>query len=237
MDKIKNIFREVAPEATDFSFYFDDDGIKEAGGDYCYNLFIVCREGWGRLSGFQIDEYREIVKRLDWIEEEFTAHQDGTGAYKSYKEIMEDYGLHYTPNACHALKELIFGSNFDSSDPETVAAFLTIKTRRPWDVVSARGYSQGDYCQVVYCKDFHKEPEAYGEIWLGAGREFEYIALDDDGNEVDTCYGFIVADCQAWRDEEYKRLLCEWEGCKPEETALEMIDGSHTYTKYEYRTA
>lgn len=237
MGNIRKIFREVSPEATDFSFYFDDDGIKEAGGDFCYTLFIVCREGWGRISGFQIDEYREIVKRLDWIEEEFTDHQDGTGAYKSYKEIMEDYGLHYTPNACHALKELIFSGNFDSSAPETVAAFLTIKTGRAWDVVSARGYCQGDYCEVVYCKDFHTEPKAYGEIWLGAGREFEYIALDDDGNEIERVGGYIIADCQAWKDEDYKRLLCEWEGCKPEETALEMIDGSHTWTEYEYRTA
>lgn len=237
MGNIRKIFREVEPEATDFSFYFDDDGIKEAGGDFCYSLFIVQRERYGRLYGFQIDEYREIVKRLDWIEEEFTAHQEGTGAYKSYKEIMEDYGLHYTPNACHALKELIFSGNFDSSDPETVAAFLTIKTGRAWDVVSARGYSQGDYCEIVYCKDFHKEPEAYGEIWLGAGKEFEYIEFDEDGNEIERVGGYIIADCQAWKDEDYKRLLCEWEGCKPEETALEMIDGSRTYTQYSYRTA
>lgn len=236
MGNIRKIFREVSPEATDFSFYFDDDGIKEDGGDFCYSLFIVQRERCGRLYGFQIDEYREIVKRLDWIEEEFTAHQEGTGAYKSYKEIMEDYGLHYTPNACHALKELVFSMD-DSSDPETVAAYLTIKTGKPWDVVSARGYCQGDYCEVVYCKEFHKEPEAYGEIWLGAGKEFEYIELDEDGNEIERVGGYIIADCQAWKDEDYKRLLCVWEGCKPEETALEMIDGSRTYTQYSYRTA
>lgn len=237
MGNIKNIFREVSPEATDFSFYFDNDVIKEAGGDFCYNLFIVSREGWGRISGFQIDEYLEIVKRMDWIYEEFSVHRDGTGAYKSYKEIMEDYGLHYTPNSCHALKELIFSGDFDSSAPQTVAAYLTIKTGKPWDVVIARGYCQGDYCEVVYCKDFHEEPEAYGEIWLGAGREFEYIDLDDDGNEIERVGGYIIADCQACKDEDYKCLLCEWESCEPEETALEMIDGSRTWTEYEYRTA
>lgn len=237
MGNIKHVIREVSPEATDFSFYFDDDGIKEAGGDFCYSLFIVQRERYGRLYGFQIDEYREIVKRLDWIEEEFTAHQEGTGAYKSYKEIMEDYGLHYTPNACHALKELIFSGDFDSSDPETVAAYLTIKTGKPWDVASARGYSQGDYCEIVYCKEFHSRPEAYGEIWLGAGKEFCVIDLDDNGNEIDSCYGYIVADCEARKDEEYKRLVCEWAGIDEAETRLEMIDDWHTYTKYEYRTA
>lgn len=235
MENIKHIFREVSPEATDFSFYFDDDGIKEAGGDFCYNLFIVQRERYGRLYGFQIDEYREIARELYNVADDF---DNVPGAYTpSFKQVMKDYGLHYTPQRCHALKELVFDDEFDSENPETVAAYLTIKTGKAWDVASARGYSQGDYCQVVYCKDFHEEPKAYGEIWLGAGREFEYIALDDDGNEIERVGGYIIADCQAWRDEDYKRLLCEWEGVKPEETALEMIDGSHTWTEYEYRTA
>lgn len=40
---IKYIIREVPPEQTEFSFYFDNDGLKEIGGDYCYNLFIVAQ--------------------------------------------------------------------------------------------------------------------------------------------------------------------------------------------------
>ena len=35
MNKIKNIIREVPPEACELSFYFDDDGLTEAGGDFC----------------------------------------------------------------------------------------------------------------------------------------------------------------------------------------------------------
>lgn len=54
---IKNIIREVAPEACDFRTYFDDDGLTRAAGAYCYTLFIVSNEGWGRISGFNIDEY------------------------------------------------------------------------------------------------------------------------------------------------------------------------------------
>ena len=233
---IRNIIREVPPEQCEFSYYFDDDGIREAGGDFCYNLFIITRERWNRISGFQADEYKRIVQELDYIAEEFEALRDGDSAYKSYKEIMHDYRISYTPNRCHALKELIFGMD-DTSDPETVAAYLTIKTGREWDTVSATGYCQGDFCTVVYCKDFHKEPLAYGEIWLGAGREFCVIDLDDDGNEIDTCYGFIVADCQAWKDEDYKRLVCEWDGLNPEETELQMIENAWTRTEYEYRTA
>ena len=37
----KYIIREVDPESCDFSYYFDDDGLSEAGGDFCYTLFIV----------------------------------------------------------------------------------------------------------------------------------------------------------------------------------------------------
>ena len=238
-NKIKHVIREVTPEATDFSFYFDNDGIKEAGGDFCYNLFIICRDRYGRISGFQAEEYKEIVQTLSYIEQDFSNVKTGDGWSNqgSYKEVMEDYGLHYTPHKCHELKELIFGDAFDSSDPDTVAAFLTIKTGKPWDTVSARGYSQGDFCQVLYCKDFHSNPKAYGEIWLGAGKEFCVIDLDEDGNEADSCYGYIVADCEAWKDEEYKKLVCSWAGISEAETRLEMIDGYHTYTRYEYRTA
>ena len=33
--KINYIIREVPPEQSDFSIYFDDDRLKESGGDYC----------------------------------------------------------------------------------------------------------------------------------------------------------------------------------------------------------
>ena len=58
--KTKYIIREVPPEQTDFSYYFDDDGLTEAGGDYCYNLFIVAQSR--RSSGFNEEEYQNIYK-------------------------------------------------------------------------------------------------------------------------------------------------------------------------------
>ncbi|HHX71168.1 MAG TPA: hypothetical protein GX708_24375, partial [Gallicola sp.] len=61
--------------------------------------------------------------------------------------------------------------------------------------------------------------------------------LDENGEEDYTVWGYIIADCQAWKDEDYKRLVCEW-ACIPEEEArLEIIDGSKSYTSYTYRTA
>ena len=43
MKNIKHIIREVPPEQAYLSFYFEDDGLTSAGGDYCYNLFIVAQ--------------------------------------------------------------------------------------------------------------------------------------------------------------------------------------------------
>lgn len=65
---------------------------------------------------------------------------------------------------------------------------------------------------------------------MGCGKEFCVIDVDEGGNETDECYGYIIADCQARQDEDYKKLVCEWDGINEEETRLEMIDGSTTQT-------
>lgn len=221
---VNHIIREIPPEQCEFSYYFDDDGIREAGGDFCYNLFVVSFDRWNRVEGFQADIYKDITKEIDEIGEYFQDVKDGYKEFfRSYRAIMEYFHIDYSPRKCHALKEF-FENMEDSMDPETVAAYLTITTGRPWNVDSARGYCQGDYVEIVYCSDFHKNPRAYGEIYLGAGKEFCVIDLDENGEESDTVYGYIVADCEAWTDEEYKRLVCEWAGIQEEETQLEMIE-------------
>ena len=230
----KYIVREVPPEQAEFSWYFDDDGLTEAGGDFCYNLFIISRERYGRYYGFNIETYKDIVSRIEDLADSFS-YVPGE-YFKSYKAAMEDARIRYSPQRCKALKDLLLDLN-DASDPETVAEYLTITTGKQWDVASATGYRQGDYCEIVYCKQYHKEPIAYGEVWLGAAKEFCVIDLDEDGNELESVYGYIVADCQAWRDEDYKRLVCEWAGIPEEETRLEMVDGYTVSKSYSYRTA
>lgn len=46
-----------------------------------------------------------------------------------------------------------------------------------------------------------------------------------------------MADCEAWTDEQYKKIVCEWAGIEPGETELQMIDGYSVRTVYNYRTA
>ena len=91
---------------------------------------------------------------------------------------------------------------------------------------------------MVYCPEHYKQGvKAYGEVWLGCAKEFGVIDLDENGEETDSCWGYIVADCEARDDADYKRLVCEWAGIKPEETTLEMIDGYSVQTVCKYRTA
>ncbi len=132
------------------------------------------------------------------------------------------------------LKE--WAKHADTSDTETIAGFLTITTGKTWTVDSARGYCQGDYVKMVYCPEHYKDGvKHYGEIWLGAGTEFSIIFLNETGEEDYTVYGYIVADSQAWKEEDCKKLICEWAGIPEDETRLEMIDSYRTVTKYTYR--
>ena len=238
--KIKNIIREVPGEQAELSMYFDGDCFNENAGDYGYTLFIISKLGYGRLGGLNIDEYKrvqdeaqELLDNFEWVDDEKPDYQ---GNIYCDEQALNDAGIGYTSHKCHLLRE--WAKDADIDKPESIAAYLSITTGKTWEVSSAYGYCQGDYVQIVYCKQYYPENvEKYGEIWLGAAKEFCVIDLDENGEEADSCYGFIVADCEARGDDDYKRLVCEWAGIKSEETRLEMIDGYHTYTKYEYRTA
>lgn len=237
---IKNIIREVPGEQAELSFYFDGDCFSEGAGDYGYTLFIISKLGYGRLGGLNIDEYKrvqdqsqELLDNFEWVDDEKPDYQ---GNIYCDEQALNDAGIGYTSHKCHLLRE--WAKDADPDKPESIAAYLSITTGKEWDVSSAYGYCQGDYVQIVYCKQYYPENvQKYGEIWLGAAKEFTVIALDENGEEQDRVYGYIVADCEARTDADYKRLVCEWEGLNPEETELQMIDGYHTYTKYDYRTA
>lgn len=252
--KIRHIVREVPPEQSDFSSYFDDDGLKESGGDYCYNLFIVAQSR--NSSGFNEKEYSSLQTEIENLLEMYNdiVEKSNYAQYSSIGAMLFDVGL---INSIHntrrikAITEWLKACNEKPNSPwrnyetqaeafpeETTAEYLTFKTGKQWSTDSATGYCQGDYVKMVYCPEHYKDGvKHYGEIWLGAGREFYTIELDENGEETETCYGYIIADCQARTDEDYKRLVCDWACIPEEETQLEMIENSQIYTKYSYRTA
>ena len=84
---MKYIIREIAPENAVFEPYFDDDGLTEKGGDYCYHLFIVCNGSYNRLNGFNIEEYKKIRARAENIINGFSDVEEG---YISSYDVVEE---------------------------------------------------------------------------------------------------------------------------------------------------
>lgn len=237
---MKHLIREIEPESAELQFYFDGDTFTSRAGDFCYTLFIVVNEGYGRLSGLNIDEYKEVKQRAGRILDGFNYVDNGgrnyDGKKATYKECMEDENIRFNPTTCARLRK--WSENADEDKPEDIAAFLTIITGRKWDVSSARGYCQGDYCELVYCTDIYTEQDIdiAGDIYLGCAKEFCVVDYNDDGTEYDDAtYGYIVADCQVRTDEDYRRIICEYAGIEPEDTTLELINGYSTHTTYSYR--
>ena len=251
MKNIKHIIREIPAEQSELSFYFDDDGLKEISGDYCNSLFIVAQSD--RSSGFNEKEYAELQNEIENLLEMYNdiINKSNYANYSSIGAMLFDYGIINNIHNSRMIKKYIAffqdcntilghpysnRSKFNAHNEEMTAEYLKLKTGKQWTTDYATGYSQGDYVKMVYCADHYTQGvKHYGEVWLGAAKEFCTIDLDENGQETNECYGFIVADCQARNDDDYKKLVCNWAGLDENKTRLEMIDGQKTYTKYSYR--
>ena len=219
---MKIIAKEVNPSHVDFSFYFDDEGLTNKGGENCA-VYIVPTDR-RRYSGFNMEEYREIEEKAKAIIDGFCDVNDKwPNGYATYKEAMEDNAIPYTSRKCHLLKEWAkYANPYDTSD---IAEFLTITTGEEWAVRSFTGYSQGGYCEVVYCVSRYT-PEhitEIGKFWLGCGTEFC----------IDGCYGYYVIDELRWEEgEKLRQYLADCYGCKPEELEIYLYNGEHVVTDY-----
>jgi hypothetical protein len=195
----KIIAKEVNPSHVDFSYYFDDEGLTSKGGENCAIYIVPVNRI--RYNGFNMDEYREIEQQA--------------------QAVIDDYEDGYSID--EALREWVKHAN--TSDTESIAEYLTITTGEKWEVKSFTGYSQGDYCEVVYCTN-HYTPEHINEIgkfWLGCGTEFC----------IDGCYGYYVPDTIRWREgDELRQYLADCYGCKRDELEIYLYDGERIVTKY-----
>jgi len=217
----KIIAKEVPPSNVDFRYYFDDEGLKSVSGKNCA-VFVVPADR-RRYSGFNMEEYEEIERTADSLIETFEEVSPKNEYYPTYKEAMLSHNIDYTSRKCHLLKKWAeYANPYDTSD---IAEFLTITTGEEWNVRAFRGYSQGDYCEVVYCKAHHSEERIteIGKFWLGCGTEF---CIDD-------CYGYYVPDTIRWPEgETLRKYLADCYGCKPEELEIYLYDGEHIVTDY-----
>lgn len=251
--KKKYIIREVPAEETEFNYYFDDDGFTGKGEDYCYNLFIVAQSR--NVKGFNEKEYNNNQEEIGDLLVNYSdiIHENEWREYSSVGVMLLNNGLIEDSHQTQRIEAFTaffakclekpsspyrnYDNKFSAFNEEMTAEYLTLKTGKEWATDSAYGYCQGDYVKMVYCKECYKDgAKQYGEIWLGAAKEFYLVDLDENGEEGESCYGYMVADCQARTDEDYKRFICKLEGISEEETTLEMVDGQQTYVKYTYRS-
>jgi hypothetical protein len=195
----KIIAKEVNPAYVDFSFYFYDDSLKSVSGENCA-VYIVPGDR-RRYGGFNLDEYREIELHAQAV---INDYENGYPVEETLKEWAEYADPHNTND---------------------IAEFLTITTGEKWEVKAFTGYSQGDYCEVVYCVN-HYTPEhitEIGELWLGCGTEFC----------IEGCYGYFVPESIRWREgETLRKYLADSYGCEPEELEIYLYEGEHIVTDY-----
>lgn len=237
----KYLFKEVSPKSCDFSWYFDGDCFDEKSGDYNNTLFILYYDR-SSYTGINAKEYKNLSDKIYSLFEEFEEVENGYTDYDgkkiTYKNCMENNGIKYTSTMCHRLK-LLYATYNGDIDCSLVAAYLRIVTGKEWRETSVSGYCQGDYVNIIYCSDNYTEQSAEeaGNVYLGCAKEFSCTDYDENGqlDENTTCYGYIVADNQAFTDEEYKNVLASYQGVKPDEIKLEMIDyDKPTYTRVTY---
>lgn len=229
------IIRECAPDGDGADLYFDGDCFSASGwgGDYRGNMFVVLSEGRrGGLSCINSEEWDAVCRLADDIADDFERVGD---YWKNGKEIMDYHSIPFTPKRCHDLKEWAKGVGYYcGGDPEAVADFLSIihpgEKGKRWDVVSATGYSQGDYAQAVFCGGFYGEDDARKCAEVALGCYTEYSVEYPDG---DVCYGFVIPHSVAWGGEDAKKEVIDWAGI-PDDAEVKMyeIDGYITSPNY-----
>ncbi len=164
-NKTNYIIREVPPEQTEFSFYFDDDGLTAAGGDYCYNLFIVAQSR--NSGGFNEEEYRNIQNEIENLLEMYVdiVNKSDYAQYSSVGAMLKDYKLIDNIHNTKRIKVFTalfadccekpvspyanYHDNFTAHNEEKTAEYLTLKTGKEWTTGSATGYCQGDYVKML----------------------------------------------------------------------------------------
>ena len=232
-----HVFKEYNPEYDDTKFFFDDIYFFGSCDDN-ERIYILSYDHHS-IYGINKEEYEDVFQTVNSLFNDFEYVENHYREY-TYKQAMIENGLSFNPTLCSKLKKLYEKeySSFDIYSFDTVADYLTITTGKTWNTLTVYGYCQGDICTIIYCEDEHKAEhiETYGNMFLGCYRAFCLADLDENGEEQEETkvYGYYVADNQAYKDDDIKKVLCEYEGLKPEETKVFLISGQTVRTEYTY---
>lgn len=212
---------------SDLTGFFDTDAYSKEAGDFGYTIFCVNYDRGEYTSGINETDFEDIKKEMNNFMCDYEENYH-------ISKILKDYGIIDNPENRRKTKEL-----FEITGVEKIVGFLEIKTGKRWNVKECRGYCQGDYTEVIYCIDFYDTHsiDVIGDMYLGCGKEFSITFLDEQEKETDTICGYYVADSEAWKDEDIKKIVCEYEGLNPDNVTLELVDGVTYTTNISYRTA
>lgn len=196
MNKI--LAKEVAPHDIDFGDFFYGDAYTSALGVE-YAVYIVEDER-RTVVGLNMNEYRAHKRDAQAIINRYH-NGENVGAFTNWAKIA------------------------DIDNVNTMVGYLAAKTGKPWATKSFQGYSQGDFCTVIYCSEAYNDDsiKEIGKIWLGCGTEFC----------VDGCYGYFVIDEIRWEEgERLANLLADYAGCELKALEIQLYDGEHTVVDY-----
>lgn len=216
----KIIFKETVN--PDFDFLYEDDGLKEISGKN-NTLYVIAAGGYCPVNA---KEYEKICSIAEDIANEFTDLMNGDNYYfKSFKEILNYYGVRYTPAIVNKLK--VYAAHY-TGDYEDIAEYLTITTGEKWNTYGVTGYCQGDYAIGIYCEGHYTLAALDLYVGAAAGTVSEFMRIEGE----DTCYGFFVPDTVKWNTEDLRRYLCDIWGDKPEEVSIELFEGYTQIASY-----
>lgn len=215
----KIIARELAPDCVDFSSYFDDEALKNISGENCAVYIPRSRS----TAGFNSEEYASLVNEAENIIDEYNNGSTITAACEYALNGNDFERIRNNTHKLHALKK--WAENANTNNVDAIAKYLTITTGETWKTRTFSGYSQGDWCEVVYCPTHHSTEwiNEIGYFWLGCGTEFI----------IDDCGGYFVLDTIRWTEgEPLRALLAEYAGCNAEDLEVHLYAGEHTVTEY-----
>jgi hypothetical protein len=244
----KYIARQVEPGTEDFGWVFDDDGLTPSSGDFNNTLFIFD----GNDCRFNGDIYSDYEFAIDGLSDAFEHLNDFdyTGSFKNHLDFVEDMGFGTDDATIRCLDSCVrCADKFDY--PTALAYYLQAKTGKTWGCQDYHGYSQGDYCTLVYCADNYEPATVnyYGKMWLGCGGEFDIGELeipnvyadDIDFSDLDsfeswvddwTC-GYFVVDDIIWRGgDKLISELSDYADCSKEDLEVYVYeDGTYVNAK------
>lgn len=214
----KYIAKQLEPGTEDFGYVFDDDGLNPSSGDFKNTLFIFngndCRFNDDIYSDYESDINNLVDDLYDYLNDgNYDYAEDDS--FANHLDYVEELGFN-TDNATILNLDYCVKCAVDNDYPEALVAYLQAKTGTMWNTRNFSGYSQGDYCTLVYCETAYDSAalDYYGNMWLGCGGEFAVGILDipdEQDGEIDLsdlesfehlvddwAYGYFVVDDIIW---------------------------------------